>query len=789
MNIPFRQTAKTDAAKTLTPVKILLGLELLCLLIGLCQYLRPLRQYDYRSDDLVSNLPQYMVYEETDCYPDGIRMKEDAGDLDPLYITTPYLRLPGGSYEVSILYRTDTEGQEYTATSKYRTYPVHTAHEHIELPPEKEVLTFSFYSPLKVENYQIHINYNGSGRLLVQGIQIHETNAWKNVFLFYVLLFSAVIDLLVLVYRRASSAAAKRELRLVWAVLAFLVFFSSLPIFDFFLRQSDDLLFHLNRIEAIKASLLNGQFPNRVSAWWNLGYGYAVGILYGELFLYLPALLRILGFSVQGAYKLYLLFINLGTAAAAYCCFKKCFKQTSAALIGCGAYMLMPYRLVCLFLRASVGEYTAMLFFPLIFYGLYRLCFGHTESEDYKKSGLLLLIGYTGVIQSHVISCVIIAIFSGLFLLAFLKRILQPRRLWQLVKIMTGVVLLNLWFLVPFADYFLTENVRKNNYPSGAFSSSGVLLGQMFSFFQRAHGASHTITETLTSTLSERNYALGAGTLVIALYLCLRLYQGKSRSRIMRIGDFSMGLAAVALFMSTIWFPWDWIHQMNGLFQMITNNLQYPWRFLGIAGFFTAVTAVCLVRLTGSVSHPALHYSVTVALCALYLLSAGYFLDDYTETAGSVRYIDECDLDNRMIGNGEFLPENVSGDFSAQEDAVADDHSQITSQARSKGAYIVSCVNDSSADGYVDVPILPCRGYRCTDSATGENLAVQLDVPGCIRVIVPSGYNGTFRVAYREPLYWRAAELISLLTLLVIAGGFLSARRAKRPAVTTACKS
>ena len=82
--------------------------------------------------------------------------------------------------------------------------------------------------------------------------------------------------------------------------------------------QGADWSFHLSRIEGIAQGLREGQFPVRVYSIAKDGYGYAPSLFYGELLLYFPAVLRLLGMSVQGAYHTYLLALQLLTAGIAF---------------------------------------------------------------------------------------------------------------------------------------------------------------------------------------------------------------------------------------------------------------------------------------------------------------------------------------------------------------------------------------------------------------------------------------------------------------------------------------
>ena len=135
--------------------------------------------------------------------------------------------------------------------------------------------------------------------------------------------------------------------------MTLLVVLSSAPVLSFYLSGGGDLQFHLCRIEAIRQALPAGQFPVRLPSYWNNGYGYASSVFYGEVFLYFPAVLRIIGFSAQSAYKLYLLSVNLFTCLSTYYCLRKICGERLSALVGTAVYMLVPYRLSTLYLRAA----------------------------------------------------------------------------------------------------------------------------------------------------------------------------------------------------------------------------------------------------------------------------------------------------------------------------------------------------------------------------------------------------------------------------------------------------
>ncbi len=752
--------------KKISAWKRILAVEAALLILCVIPYFFPLHQYAFTGQDLTGDFCSYLEYGEghgLGCYLDQSLITDESIDPTCLYITTPYVDLPRGSYDVTIVYSTDGSENRYSANEKYSTYSVVAGRQGNRLPQKKQETGYSFFSPTTVKEYQVHANYSGEGYLFLESVTIEETNAWKNILLFDMIIFFLLADGIMLGYQRTPKER-KREARLITMALICLVVCSCTPLFSFFLMAGDDLPFHLNRIEAIKTSLLAGQFPNRVSPYWNNGYGYASAVLYGEALLYLPALLRIIGFTVQGAYKVYVAAINLATALAAYGSFEKILKNKKAALLGSIAYVLAPYRLVCIYMRGAVGEYTAMLFIPLIFYGLCQI-YRDTGDEKSKGGWFWLLIGYTGLIQCHVISCVVVTLFVGLFCVILLKRTLCVRRLLQLVKAAVGTILINFWFLLPFADYYRHGYASSpwHSITLGRMGSHGAFISQMLSLFQDGYGPSYTVMEG-SGVPAERNYALGCFLIILFLYVGLRLYRGREKTALIRLGDGSLAFGLLAAFMSTLWFPWDGIQQMNGLFRMITGNLQFPWRFLGIAGFFLAVLTACFTVLLDRTVSRQISYGALFLLGLAFWLSADYCMYTYTKTVEPLRYVGEESLDSCNMVMGEYIPQGTPMDFAEDWEPIAGEGLTIIQEERQGGTHLVTCQNAMDAETTLDIPFLPYLGYRCYDGNTGEQWNIQLTEPGKVRVLVPPGYEGTLRVRFEEPWYWRVSEAVSLLT-------------------------
>lgn len=231
--------------------------------------------------------------------------------------------------------------------------------------------------------------------------------------------------------------------------------------------QGADWSFHLSRIEGIAQGLREGQFPVRVYSIAKDGYGYAPSLFYGELLLYFPAVLRLLGMSVQGAYHTYLLALQLLTAGIAFFSLRQIFRHNKTALVGSVLYMLSTYHLYKIYWLSAVGEYTAMAFLPLIPAALYEL-YGERPltRKRLRRACAELVAAFGMLLQVHLLSLEMAVLATAVFCLMRFRRTFSKAVFFTWLKAAVLTVLLNLWFLVPFLTLMLSGDY--NNMYTGS---------------------------------------------------------------------------------------------------------------------------------------------------------------------------------------------------------------------------------------------------------------------------------------------------------------------------------
>lgn len=97
-----------------------------------------------------------------------------------------------------------------------------------------------------------------------------------------------------------------------------------------------------------------------------------------------------------------------------------------------------------------------------------------------------------------------------------------------------------------------------------------------------------------------------------------------------------------------------------------------------------------------------------------------------------------------------------------------DEALQIRDVKREYLTFDISVTNQSEGAQQILLPVLYYSGYRAYDSQSRAELETFQGENGRVAVSIPAAYDGTFHMAFYEPWYWRASEVISFMTLLWI---------------------
>lgn len=711
------------------------------------------------------------------CYDNG----ESGAYLDPSYdyqyIMSPSFTLPKGLYTFTVQYECeDPEFMRLEMLYEDSLLELDVAG-YISIPDSGSVsgdFRVKYADRPIIIKGRLRGDARGEDYLLMKEITIGPAESAMRNFFFRIAVLFLIIDLLLLWYTAKERIFANNEAEIYFKALFLLVLFVSIPLMVNYLFDNgvQDLTFHLTRIEGIKDGLLNGDFPVKIQPFWLNDHGYAASVFYGDVFLYIPALLRIMGVSVQGAYKFFIIFINAMTVFLSYHCFSK-MSNRKIGLLCAVVYSSHIYRLSDIYTRAAVGEYTAITFLPVVLYGLWKVYMLPEESEEHKRSWITITLGCTGIFLSHMISTEMTALFVLLTGIILWKKTFRKKTLLVLVKAAVATICLNVWFLIPFLDYMVSGLYRVNTSGTAMVDYSLERRGSFVAqFFMTVYSALSGSTKNETGVAGATPLTIGcAGIAVIAgwFLLCMGGSKHESDRAEKKEGNFAFFLCILSLFMATYLFPYTWFAKLFPILEMSEGSLQFPWRFLVIAGVL-ACYLLCVMMQRGQIDQQKKKLFAGVVLFLALWQSLSYMSGCLNEGA-VYRIYQAGGLSSFDVGSGEYIPvvSNEKSDLGQYTEQVTFDADAVSVEDwhREKGAVIVTATNFSEEISQVEVPLLLYKGYQAI-ADDGQQLQLLPGASYRISVSVPAGFSGSFSVKFREPWYWRLCEWISLFTFIGI---------------------
>lgn len=691
--------------------------------------------------------------------------------------------LISGVYHVTVSYTTESElFSVYCNKDKdgYR-YPAIYADNH-ELDPLKDELTFTMWVNEDIEDLEIYFCYEEEDTEEIQNgadlwiEHIALVRDYGKSVLYGMMRLLAIF----LIFNIGMIVIWNWDIikRNFWVIFGLGCIFTVISIgtINPFQCLGHDMRFHCARIAGLAEGIRTGNFPVRIQPGWNNGYGYPVSIYYGDVFLYIPAFCYLLQIPIVYAYKIYVLLVNLGRVLISYFCFKKISHDKLAGVTCSALYSLSINYILNLYLRAAVGEYTASIFFPLIILGLTEIL--QLEKDNRNKRGWLYLsVGMTGVIQTHVLSTEMVCVVMAIFMITMFPRLLNKYAIGALCKSVVMAIGLNVGFLIPFLDYSREDIKVYMDKTQYGIQNYGLSLYELFSLPTK--GIGNHRGDIVDGIKSKMPQALGIPFIIIILVAIIFLvaydnWEKNEKSKLF----VALVFAGIACFMATCYFPWNFLAAIPGIQKMV-SSIQFPWRFLTIAApILSYAAAILFVQLKKCLVYKS-YGMVLAVLCVICAIQGMYTMDLVLRNWESYVIYDGDVFLNRKdaVSGGEYLLTGSLGKFRI-ENNISGEGIEILDVERYGTTITLSCVADD--DVYLEIPLFAYDYYRCIDLDTKITYPCVRGKENRINVMLPAGYEGRLKISFVEPWYWRAAELISVVTFMVLLWclGFIDKLRA-----------
>lgn len=692
-----------------------------------------------------------------------------------LFLATPEMNLSWGTYKAVLNAKTDGENNLF-----YITLPklingeedindrFYTNVATIKVGDRDTVVEAFVRTPLK--DYSMAVYFMGNGEIDVTSLTVSKTaGGYLKLLIYWMLVCTAVNAVLYLKKQKKEGRLEEDTVKVIF-FLAGIILFSSIPLMLNYMIEGHDLVFHLLRIEGIKDGILLGDIPVRIQPNWLDGNGYAASVFYGDILLYVPAILRLCGFNISESYHIYVFLINTATCLISYFCFKKISGQKKAAVIGSALYTISIYRMLNIYVRSAVGEYSAMTFLPLILYGMWMIFSRESDEEGYDKYWIVPTLGFTGIINTHILTCELTGAFILLLCLIKIKRVFTKKTFIVLIKIVAFTCLLNAGFIVPFFDYMIRGGfvATAGEGITSGIQQFGAFFGQMFVPFSGYSGLAVNISKGMAGEFP----SVSGLAIIVGSAACLyALITGKIKDKATKsLAIICLAFGGLSIVFSSHLFPWDIFYHMNPLFGKLISTIQFPWRFLSVASLVLTLASVLAAKYINK------DYLIA-ALIAICVVQSGYVMSGVMNTDEPLAKYYDYSLDDTNLIGCEYLPIQGKREDYLERYEIATPNLELTVENRLKNQCVINVSNPSNEKGYVEFSMVYYPGYKAVDLDTGKTLRIGPTTKYKTMIEVESGYSGRVKVYFAGFIHWTIGSIISVITFVYIVYNFCKKRK------------
>ena len=530
----------------------------------------------------------------------------------------------------------------------------------------------------------------------------------------------------------------------------------SIPLIKMQIASTDDGRFHLLRLIGLDNAFKYSSFPFLVFPFFCNNWGYSMTSFYPPIVTYIPYALSFFTNNFANALKLFAMFTTILSGIFMYNFVNEISKKKFIAIFSAIVYITFPYRLEDIYNRYAIGEFTAFIFMPIVFQGLYNLLNGN------KKRHYYIAIGATGLILTHTISTVYTALFCVIYILCNIRKFNNKDVITKCTINAVFIILMSLMFIIPMFEFksqaeysiFNSDIMRTN---SESVAKKAISPIQFLRDIEEENGVS---------------FVLGIP-FVIMLLTGILIYKNLDK-KYRKIYNIGLILGIVSLFMCTKYFPWKYMPQ-------VLCSLQYSWRLLGFAIVFLApICATNIYYLLNLIKKEKIR-NLTVMLIII-LLS----ICTYKELiVYEIEYkIQDTEYETKNINNPKIHYFSINRDYlptkslleqnkylykRTDETYVLSGNAKILNEEK-QALHLELELQNVENNTIIELPFLFYPGYTIKLQTDNEEYELKYEESeyGFIKIVIPNEiYEGKIIVDYTATMLDKASYILSAASLIL----------------------
>ncbi|OGE72420.1 hypothetical protein A3H40_04210 [Candidatus Daviesbacteria bacterium RIFCSPLOWO2_02_FULL_38_15] len=528
---------------------------------------------------------------------------------------------------------------------------------------------------------------------------------------------------------------------IISAFLILIILPTLLPYFNAKFFYTQDYIF-IARLHQMSAALSSGQFPVRWAS--DLRYGEPIFNFYAPLPYYIGAVIHLLGFNFIWVAKILFILASILSAASMFVLANK-LSGRKAGVLAAVLYTYAPYRAVDMYVRGSLSEIWAFIFFPLIFYSSLILI----EKVNLKKL-CFLAVSLAGLFLTHNVTTLM---FLPFLVLWWIYLILKEKKWRNVGHLFLASVLgfgLAAFFLLPavFEQDFIQTTYLTVGYFN--FRAHFVAFKQFFSLFWGYGSSVWGSNDGLSFQLGWVNF------LILGLVAVLVIFRRNDKK--------FLGLCSILgiSFILSLFLQHNKSAFLWEAFSLMAF-IQFPWRFLGISIFTVSLMGGAIVPYLKN----RLRFLYFILIIAAISSTVMYFRPkEYADANFFDKFLQIAMMHKGVDLTKDYLPiwvKTVDGEGfdvpRADKGVIKVSHIGRRTNALDFSINVIS-------DSMIEIPITYFPGWE----VRANNAVVTQSSPskmGLIRFELPKG-NYQIEIKLQDTPIRVIGNMISLLSALVV---------------------
>lgn len=479
---------------------------------------------------------------------------------------------------------------------------------------------------------------------------------------------------------------------------------AAIPLINLRIYGTDDGYVHMLRIFGTEQILKAGVFPPFIYSKFANGFGYAINLFYSPFVTYGPLFFKIFGLHYYTCLKLFAYSTILISCFTMYNFLYEVSKKREIAILGAVIYAFIPYRLETIFNRFAIGEFTAYIFFPMLFHGLFNLLKGDRKKHYY------IAISAIGLILTHTISTEYSAIFALLYIIFNFKQLKNKEVIRKVAINVIFILAITAFFMVPLMEhkilgnYVIFNSASMRSLPSDVQNST-IKISQLVKDIGEVNGVS---------------FKIGIPLIILTL-LGIVSYKKIDKNIKSEYITFAV-IAMISLAMVTKLFPWT-------IMPKILTTLQFAWRMLAFFEF--ALSIICAINLYYFVEMIAkdkenlynvlFAISIVLIIVSMVKIDYNYSYEDEKKLSDEEYEAQIAEKTSIWLINRDYLPQKVDTkalgksylDYRENKVYVLDGNATIINEKK-KDLQLEFDIENYKANTILELPYVYYLGYKVT---------------------------------------------------------------------------